>query len=1091
MTVLHRNPNCHTIQMSSTLPTEDIVLKRARQGVADCDPDWTYFYAVCHAEGNGVTQSYSEAAMLFRKAAELGCTDAMAELGRCLEHGLGVKRDIKQARTWYKAAADRGNVLGMLRLACSYPASGPSHREQTEAWFRKAAEAGNGKAMYCLAIYLKRGEHGWDQDLEESVTWLARAVDKENPDAMYVLGRCYAEGEGVEKNLEMATELYRKAAEHDNPHGMLMVAQRALESGDKSEAFKWFGRLQKDFDNAEGMYGLGWCYQNGIGVDTDEVQAVDWYKKAVERGNRRALFHLGSCYAKGLGGLPKDERKAFVLYQEAERLNVPGTAYAIGLCFLEGKGVEKDLEKGLAYLNRAASEGDVKAMNSLAKCFAEGIGVAIDKTKAIEWLSKASDAGDHISAQRLVWFCENLDLGKDESFRLYKEAAERGNTGAMYNLAKCYQKGLGAEQDLDAAIHWYSQAEKKCIKAAYKLGRCFEVRDDPRLSVEWYQTSGTRGYPKGHLRAGIVFETKLDAPRKAFEEYKLASEQLPEAMVRLGRCYERGLGTDTDFDFALDWYKRAADMGSVEAMYKYGRLLGKRDGPTACSFGWFMNAAKQGHAEAMNEIGRCYGEGVGFVGKDPAKAFEWYKKAAEAGSIRATHNLAICYRFGLGVERDLDEALRLYHAAYDGGHSEAAYDLGLCYEHGILVGKDEAKSRAYYAEAVKRGGLDRAFLGRCYLEGLGVEKDTNRGKDLLFGDLSSKNGRAAYILGRAYLNGKEGINRDESNAVHFLKRAADAGHADAIHLIGRCYKYGFGGLPTDGRKTLDLLQEAARKGSIDAMVHLGWTFWHDTIHIDWVSALTWYEQAADAGYGEGYYKCGILLECGGNGLEKDDVRAFKCFVKAAKRGHVLSMFKVAQWYEEGRGCTKNAEVAWAYYYMAAVRHSHVPSMVELSRFEELGVTRPPNLTKAAEWLTKAAELRDERAMFKLAHWFEEGIGVEKDDAAALRWLNAATSVKYSEGMYRLGLYYMKRGEMEKAHAHFNKTGWHLGARGQLGICKLRGIGCEVDLDAAIQYLEGPSKSDPKFKRELAFAYMQKSLRLSMELDDGAGEGKAE
>lgn len=45
---------------------------------------------------------------------------------------------------------------------------------------------------------------------------------------------------------------------------------------------------------------LGMAYQSGIGVEKDEKEAVNWYRKAAEQGNVRAQFMLGMAYQNGI-----------------------------------------------------------------------------------------------------------------------------------------------------------------------------------------------------------------------------------------------------------------------------------------------------------------------------------------------------------------------------------------------------------------------------------------------------------------------------------------------------------------------------------------------------------------------------------------------------------------------------------------------------------------------------------------------------------------------------------------------------------------------------------------------------------------------
>ena len=50
------------------------------------------------------------------------------------------------------------------------------------------------------------------------------------------------------------------------------------------------------------------------GLPKDDVQAVEWYRKAAVQGNAQAQAIVGSMYGKGEGGLPKDDAQAVEWY---------------------------------------------------------------------------------------------------------------------------------------------------------------------------------------------------------------------------------------------------------------------------------------------------------------------------------------------------------------------------------------------------------------------------------------------------------------------------------------------------------------------------------------------------------------------------------------------------------------------------------------------------------------------------------------------------------------------------------------------------------------------------------------------------------
>lgn len=66
--------------------------------------------------GEGVEQSFAEAAILYRKAAKQRHAVAPYKLGLMYEHGYGFAADIKMAMRWYYQAASHFNEDAQKRL---------------------------------------------------------------------------------------------------------------------------------------------------------------------------------------------------------------------------------------------------------------------------------------------------------------------------------------------------------------------------------------------------------------------------------------------------------------------------------------------------------------------------------------------------------------------------------------------------------------------------------------------------------------------------------------------------------------------------------------------------------------------------------------------------------------------------------------------------------------------------------------------------------------------------------------------------------------------------------------------------------------
>ena len=65
----------------------------------------------------------------------------------------------------------------------------------------------------------------------------------------------------------------------------------------------------------------------------------------------------------------------------------------LGYYYLAGKGVKKDIAKGIEWTRKAAEQGDMLSQYTLGRHYLSGNGVPKDKVEAVKWLSKSADQG--------------------------------------------------------------------------------------------------------------------------------------------------------------------------------------------------------------------------------------------------------------------------------------------------------------------------------------------------------------------------------------------------------------------------------------------------------------------------------------------------------------------------------------------------------------------------------------------------------------------------------------------------------------------------------------------------------------------------
>lgn len=242
------------------------------------------------------------------------------------------------------------------------------------------------------------------------------------------------------------------------------------------------------------------------------------------------------------------------------------------------------------------------------------------------------------------------------------------------------------------------------------------------------------------------------------------------AMVNIGKLYQAGAGVVQNDYEALGWYKAAANKGNVEAMYLTARLYHESNNHEL-AMDFYEKAASLGYEEAMFPLACLYEEKfVNFKHMNtkelededilkylscPLKSFKWFKKAAELGNIEAMFRTAQKYEDFYNLhnkknESELTNALEWYFRAADAGHHQ---------------------------EAMFR--LAEIFDSDCY-------------------DL---------------------VPYDEKTAYYWYRRATDAGHYEAMYIVGKqleyCKKYS---------QAFERFFKAAHAGHYKSMIKVGWYY---------------------------------------------------------------------------------------------------------------------------------------------------------------------------------------------------------------------------------------------------------------------------
>ena len=348
--------------------------------------------------------------------------------------------------------------------------------------------------------------------------------------------------------LKEKAEIYRKAAEAGNASAQFELG-KCYDSGigvekNTVEAVKWY-RKAADQGFANAQYYLGFCYEHGRGVEINATEAVQWYRKATEQGNAEAQNALAECYKKGIGVVQDDaesakwHRQAFESYHKAAEQGDMESQYQLAVAYQHGEDVKHDSVEAVKWYRKAAEQGKVCAQSSLASCYDRGDGVTKNPLEAAKWYRKVAEQGGEkgqmwFAEKAQMWLAEFYAKGEDteqdytEAVKWYRKAAEQGDEKAQEALAECYRDGKGVPKDDGEAAKLYARFTEPYLNAAeqgdavsqYILGSGYNKSKNYTEAVKWLRKAAEQGYGGAQESLGFSYEAGTGVTRDNIEAYK-------------------------------------------------------------------------------------------------------------------------------------------------------------------------------------------------------------------------------------------------------------------------------------------------------------------------------------------------------------------------------------------------------------------------------------------------------------------------------------------------------------------------------------------------------------------------------------------
>jgi len=193
------------------------------------------------------------------------------------------KFDNENTKKWLLNAAERDYMIPLSRLGNIYEKKGDY--KEAEKWYKKGVQNDNRGAINGLALlYLREG------NLKEGEKLLLKLTEKNDFFGMLNLSEKYYN----EKSYGEAEKIDKKLYELGVVDRVNLIGKAEEYKKNYEEAEKWYLIGAKQ-GNIESMLNLGIFYDK-IKGGKDKEKAIEWYEKAANLNESRAMYFLAQLY---------------------------------------------------------------------------------------------------------------------------------------------------------------------------------------------------------------------------------------------------------------------------------------------------------------------------------------------------------------------------------------------------------------------------------------------------------------------------------------------------------------------------------------------------------------------------------------------------------------------------------------------------------------------------------------------------------------------------------------------------------------------------------------------------------------------------
>jgi len=199
--------------------------------------------------------------------------------------------------------------------------------------------------------------------------------------------------------------------------------------------------------------------------------------------------------------------------------------YNLGVLYADGRGVERDMTRALAWWTQAADNNHLRAMHNIALARISGFDgpsgsqIGPDYQAALVWLEKAAAAGlanSQYTLGKMYQYGLGVEQDDERAAQLFLAAAEQDFAKAQYNLGKAYRDGTGVEESDAQSIDWFARAARNGHPRAQnrygtRLAKGDGVTQDEIEALKWFLLASEAGEPRAKRNRDMLMPRMSEA----------------------------------------------------------------------------------------------------------------------------------------------------------------------------------------------------------------------------------------------------------------------------------------------------------------------------------------------------------------------------------------------------------------------------------------------------------------------------------------------------------------------------------------------------------------------------------------------------